>query len=54
MAILDLSKLYMHEFWYEVLKKRYREQLRFVYTDTDAFIYHVVTPDHYREIPWPE
>ena len=50
MAILDLSKLYMHEFWYDVLKARYAERLRLVYTDTDAFIYHVQTQDHYKDL----
>jgi hypothetical protein len=50
MAILDLSKLHMHEFWYDVLKARYGHALRLVYTDTDSFIYHVQTKDHYADL----
>ena len=35
MSILDLSKLHMYSFYYDVLKETYNENIRLVYTDTD-------------------
>ena len=35
MSILDLSKLHMYSFYCDVLKEKYNENIRLVYTDTD-------------------
>ena len=49
-AILELSKLHMYNFFYEVLKPKYGENIELGYTDTDSFgIY--VKPDDIYENP---
>ena len=35
MAILDISKTLMYEFWYEYLKYKYADKIRLYYMDTD-------------------
>ena len=40
-AVLDLSKLWMHEFWYDELKPRYGESATLCYTDTDSLVYQI-------------
>lgn len=49
-SILGLSKLFMHEFWYGVLKPMYGSKLHLLYSDTDSFIYQVYTEDHYKDL----
>jgi hypothetical protein len=44
-AILDLSKQHMYQFYYDVLKKQYGDKVRLLYTDTDSFILHIHTDD---------
>lgn len=53
-AILDLSKMHMYNFFYNVLKKRYGENVRLLYTDTDSFIINVNTEDLYQDLLEPE
>ena len=50
MAILDLSKLHMYEFYYDVLKTKYDTKIKLAYTDTDSFIVHVETDDLYKDL----
>ena len=49
MAILDLSKLHMYSFFYDVLKPKYGEKVNLAYTDTDSFIIHTETEDIYTD-----
>jgi hypothetical protein len=50
-AILELSKLCMLEFHYDVMMKRYTpETCQLIYSDTDSVIYHITTPDLYCDI----
>ena len=49
MSILDLSKLHMYSFYYDVLKEKYNENVRLVYTDTDSFVIHTKTKDVYDD-----
>ena len=49
MAILDLSKLHMYNFYYEVLKPKYGENIKLAYTDTDSFVIHTETDDIYDD-----
>ena len=49
MAILDLSKLHMYSFFYDVLKPKYGEKVNLAYTDTDSFIRHTETEDIYTD-----
>ena len=48
-SILDLSKLHMHKFYYDVLKEKYKDNIRLIYTDTDSFVTHIKTDDIYED-----
>lgn len=50
MAILDLSKLLMYEFYYDHLKSKYGENVEMAYTDTDSFILEVKTDCFYSDM----
>ena len=49
-AILDISKTYMYEFWYDYLKPKYGYNVRLCYTDTDSSVIHIKTEDFYKGI----
>ena len=49
MAILDLSKLHMYQFYYDVLKTKYEDKIKMVYTDTDSYVLYVETEDLYDD-----
>ena len=49
-TVLDLSKLYMFEFHYDVMKPFYNDKISLLYTDTDSFIYSIQTPNLYEDI----
>ena len=42
-SILELSKLHMYQFYYDVMKKEYDANIKLLYTDTDSFIVHIET-----------
>ncbi len=50
MAILDLSKLHMYKLFYDVLKPRFGDKIRLVYTDTDSFVIYTETEDIYEDL----
>lgn len=50
MAILDISKVVMYEFYYNFLKAKYGENVCLAYTDTDSFVLHVTTDDFYEDM----
>ena len=50
MTILDVSKIPMHEFLYDYLRPRYKENINLCYMDTDSFIFNVKTEDSYKDI----
>lgn len=50
MAILDLSKAVMYEYYYNYLKPKYGDKVRLAYTDTDSFVFHVETRDYYEDM----
>ena len=50
MAILDLSKYAMYDFYYNYLKKKYGDKIQLQMTDTDSFLYHVQTDDLYADM----
>ena len=50
LSVLDLSKTFMCEFWYNYVKLKYGENTTPSYMDTDSFIVHVETEDIYRDI----
>ena len=50
LSILDLSKTVMCEFWYDYVKRKYGENTRNCYMDTDSFIVHVKIDDIDKDI----
>ena len=52
LAILDLSKLHMYKFHYNIMKPRYplRDELRLCFTDTDSLCYKIQTKDFFQDI----
>ena len=49
-AILDLSKVAMYTFLYDVMKVKYNEKIRVCYSDTDSLILQIKTADLYRDL----
>ena len=49
-AILDISKTFMYNFWYEYIKPKYADNAKLCYMDTDSFVIHVKTNDFFRDI----
>jgi hypothetical protein len=49
-AILDRSKLLMFRFHYDVIRQRYGDKARLLFTDTDSLCYHIETPDVYKDM----
>ena len=50
MSILDISKMFNYEFWYDDIKPKYGDRAKLYYMDTDSFIIHIETEDFYRDI----
>ena len=50
LAILDISKTLMYEFWYHYIKPKYGDNVKLGYMDTDSFIMHIKTEDSYKDI----
>ena len=50
MCILDLSKLVMYDFYYDVLKKKYGDTCKLLYTDTDSLLLEIFTDDVYKDM----
>jgi len=49
-AILELSKLLMYRFHYDVIKKRYGPLAKLLFTDTNSLTYYITTPDLYADM----
>ena len=49
-CILELSKMVLHEYWYNVLKKQYGSKIKLLFTDTDSLCYIVETEDIYADM----
>ena len=49
MSILDYSKIHMYSFYYDVLKPKYQDNIKLVYTDTDSYVIKVETDDLYED-----
>ena len=50
LSILEISKLLMHEFWYDYMKPKYGDNIELCYMDTDSFIMNIKTEDFYKDI----
>ena len=49
-SILDLSKLHMYDFHYNVMKPKYGDKIELLMTDTDSFVYKIETDDFYKDM----
>ena len=49
-AILDLSKVLMYNFFYNYLKPKYDDRVKLLMTDTDSFFLRIETEDFYEDI----
>jgi hypothetical protein len=49
-SILDLSKLHMMRFHYEVIHANFENKYELIYSDTDSFVYNIQHPDIYKWI----
>jgi hypothetical protein len=49
-AILDISKDLMYDFHYNVVKARYGDGAKLLFTDTDSLCYEITTEDVYRDL----
>ena len=50
MAVLDLSKLLMYDFYYNVLYPSYGSVMLLCFTDTDSLCLHIKTEDIYKDM----
>ena len=48
--ILDISKILMYEFWYDYMKRKYDNDVKLCYMDTDSFVMNIKTNDFYKDI----
>ena len=49
LSILEISKTFMNEFWYDYMKPKYGDDVKLCYMDTDSFIMHIKTEDFYKD-----
>ena len=49
-CVLDLAKLHLYNFHYNIMKKKYGQNLTLLFTDTDSLCYHIVTKDLYSDM----
>ena len=50
MCILELSKVLMHEFYYDYTKNKYDNKSKLLFTDTDSLMYEIKTEDFYEDL----
>lgn len=50
MCILDVSKVLMYDFHYNVMKARYGDRATMCFTDTDSLTYYIKTEDVYADM----
>lgn len=49
-SILEISKLKMYSFHYDHMNKYFGDNCKILYTDTDSFIYYILTDNFYEHI----
>ena len=52
-SILDLSKLRMMDFHYNVIEEQYKDKYELIYSDTDSFVYRFKCSDVFDDIISP-
>ena len=41
LSMLEISKTLMYEFWYDYIKRKYQNNAKLCYMDTDSFIINI-------------
>ena len=49
-STLDICKTLMYKLWYDYFKPKYGDRSKLCYTDTDSFIFNIVTEDFFEDI----
>ena len=49
-SILEISKTWVYEFWYDYIKSKYQNNAKLCYMDTESFIINIKTEDFYDDI----
>lgn len=49
-AILELSKIVMYDFHYNVMRPKFGDNLNLLFTDTDSLMYEIFTDDIYEDM----
>ena len=49
-SMLDLSRQHMYKFFHDVMKLKYGDSVKIVYTDTDSFAFHTKTDDISKDL----
>ena len=47
LSILEISKIFVYEFWYDYMKPKYNDNVRLCYMDTNSFIMNITTNNFY-------
>ena len=50
LSILELCKILMYEFWYDYVKLKYGEKVKYRYMNSDSFIVYIKIKDIYKNI----
>ena len=50
MAISDINKTLMYEFWYGYLKPKYKDNAKLCYMNTDSFVINIFNEDFFEDI----
>ena len=51
LSILEISKTLMYEYWYDYMKPKYGNDVKFCYMDTDSFVMNIkINNDFYNDI----
>ena len=50
MAILDISKTLIYEFWYDYIKPKFQDRAKLCFMDNDSFIIHIKTEGFYEDL----
>ena len=50
LSMLELSKIWMYEFWHDYVKHKYGKKAKLYYMDADSFTVYIKTDDSYKDI----
>ena len=49
LPILEITKTLTYEFWYDYMKPKYGDNVKFCYMNTESFIMHIKAEDFYKD-----